>query len=83
MTMLQCLRSFKVLDMAVFDWLATAALAAIIGSKFKQAYASIIIFIILVVMGIIIHSALNRPTMFNAYLGLNSKNAVYIARQTT
>ena len=82
MTMLQFLRSFKVLDMAVFDWAATAAVAAIIGSKFKQAYASIIIFVILIIIGIIMHSALNKPTMFNAYLGLNSKEDVYAARQT-
>ena len=74
------LRKPKIMDMAIFDWLATAAVAAVIGAFARSQCTAIIMFIILVLIGIITHHALGIPTMFNAYLGLADKRDVYKSR---
>ena len=74
------LREPKFLDMAIFDWVATASVAAAIGLVRWDACLGVMMFIILVLIGIVVHVAFNIPTMFNAYLGLAKKEDVYKAR---
>lgn len=82
MLSIQELRGPKVLNMAVFDWVATAA-AAVVSThiiyrcKDKITYSNYIsTFVILIVIAIITHVMIKQPTMLNAYLGLNNTHEV-------
>ena len=74
------LREPKIADMAVFDWVATAAVAAVVGVVVKSGCVGVGVFIVLILIAIILHSVLGVPTMLNAYLGLAHKSDVYKKR---
>jgi succinate dehydrogenase/fumarate reductase cytochrome b subunit len=76
------LRGPKIVDMAIFDWAATAAVAVFIGFIAKSGTIGIVAFIILIIIAILVHHCLGIPTMFNAYLGLAHKKDVYDKRQS-
>lgn len=83
------LRQPKFIGMAIFDWVATLLFAIIVAllvnyfAKLDEAiYITIIkTFIVMIILGIIIHYLLGIPTMFGYYLGLNSKNSVLKLRK--
>ena len=76
------LRSPKLLNMAIFDWVATFLVAVILSlilyliTKINYLILLILIFSLLIVLGIITHKVLGIPTMLNYYLGLNNKENV-------
>jgi uncharacterized membrane protein YcaP (DUF421 family) len=74
------LRGPKIAEMALFDWVATAAVAAVIGVFSKSTHVGVVSFIMLILIAIILHYYLGIPTMFNAYLGLALKKDVYNKR---
>lgn len=76
------LRQPQVMQMAAFDWLATLAGAAAIGTLIdrKSVPAVAAIFVLMVIAAILVHYSLGIPTMLNAYLGLVKKEDVYAAR---
>jgi hypothetical protein len=73
------LRSVHIMDMAVFDWLATMIGAIVLASVFSSEHV-VGIFILLIVTAIVAHWAFGIPTMLNAYLGLAKKEDVYAKR---
>ena len=83
------LRKPKVAGMSIFDHVATLVVAIIIGvlvNHYNPFASSVvlnifIIFILLIVLGIIIHKLFRVPTMLNYYLGLNSREAVMASRK--
>lgn len=76
---IQKLRKPKILNMSIFDWVCTF-IAAIVISYFIYREMNLkiifVVFLFLVLIGIIVHKLTNTPTMFNYYLGLNSKESV-------
>ena len=81
-TIIDKVRSPKILDMAIFDWSATLLVGFILTLIIY--YFSRVNFIILLILiscslifsGVVVHKLLGIPTMFNYYLGLNSKESV-------
>lgn len=80
MSTIDKLRRPKFADMAIFDWVATGIVAAIMGAAAGSVCAGILIFVILILIAIITHSVLGIPTMLNAYLGIACKKDVYAKR---
>lgn len=74
------LRGPKIADMAAFDWIATAAVAAALGYASKNECVGVAVFILLIIVAILLHYVLGIPTMLNAYLGLARKSDVYEKR---
>lgn len=75
-TLIDYLRSPKILDMALFDWLASLLFAFIIGRYMIHIRTVIqwIVWIILwIAFGVVVHIAVGVPTMFGYYLGLNAR----------
>ena len=76
------LRGPKVLNMSIFDWVATFLVAVILSlvlhsfTKINYLILLIVLFTLIIIIGILIHKALGIPTMFNYYLGLNNKESV-------
>ena len=76
------LRGPKVLNMSIFDWVATFLVAVILSlvlhsiTKINYLILIILLFSSLIILGVVIHKALGIPTMFNYYLGLNNKESV-------
>ena len=82
------LRKPKILDMAIFDWVATALAAAVIGGIIRKVNpgtsygcASITVFVILILIAIVVHYERGIPTMLNAYLGIARKEDVFTDRK--
>ena len=76
-SLISTLRKPKILDMAIFDWVATIIAAYLIWVWMKKRYSHTrskrflgIIFVTLVLLGIILHVVTRTPTKFNYYLGL-------------
>ena len=80
MSILKTLREPKILDMAIFDLAAVAMLAISYGIYDKSLLSVISAFVILIIVGIVVHATLCIPTMLNAYIGINKKEDVYAAR---
>lgn len=73
------LRSYRLFDIALFDVFGTALGGLLISKKLNLSF--LITFIILMVIGVIVHWVLEVPTMLNYYLGINSKESVIKARE--
>ena len=79
MSTIEKLREPKILDMAIFDWVATAAGAGILWKILDSKYPNkdygwmeyICIFIVTVIFGIFSHILFKIDTKFGYYLGLN------------
>ncbi|NDH69696.1 MAG: hypothetical protein EBY22_17725 [Gammaproteobacteria bacterium] len=69
------LRGPKILDMSIFDWIASLLGAAIVGYllKFDNPLKWIVFIIAWVCFGTLVHFIFGVPTMFGYYLGLNKK----------
>lgn len=72
----ETLRSYRVLDMAVFDWVMSLLAAIVIGFyafgvRSAQGWAAFIMGWI--AFGVIVHYVVGVPTQFGYYLGLNEK----------
>jgi hypothetical protein len=70
------LRKPKILNMSIFDWIATLLggyLLAIYFFEFKDSESIIIFEIIFIIFGIIIHKLFGINTMLGYYLGINDK----------
>jgi cadmium resistance protein CadD (predicted permease) len=80
MSLLKTLREPKILDMAVFDWVATFIAALIFTKYVVPKWNVIIVFILFVILGIFVHVQTGTPTMFNYYLGQNSYEQVMESR---
>ena len=75
--MLATLRKPKIADVAIFDVAATFLTAlALTGIN----CGAIIVFILLIMIGIVVHAARRIPTRLNAYLGINTVAEVYAKR---
>ena len=81
------LRSFRFGGIALFDVTATALISLGIAVGVKQTcrtglpLITLITFFILLIIAIVLHDAINVPTMLNYYLGLNSLEDVYKKRR--
>ena len=86
-SLIKKLRKPKIAGMAAFDWVATAVGAGILAGGMKVCCRAPIgvlfalMFVILVILGILIHYAIGTPTMLNYYLGLNTLEDVLEARK--
>lgn len=69
------LRGPKILDMSIFDWVASLLGAAIVGYLLKlDSPLKWIVFVLgWVSFGTLVHYVFDVPTMFGYYLGLNKK----------
>jgi hypothetical protein len=74
------LRKPKILDVAVFDVVATLAAAVAVAPR-RDVVTISCSFIILMCVAIIIHIALGIPTRLNAYLGINTVEEVHDSRR--
>jgi multisubunit Na+/H+ antiporter MnhF subunit len=79
MSLITELRKYKIYDMAIFDFTLTFIASLIISKYFNKNILPT--FIILIILGIVIHKIIGQPTMLNAYLGLNTKEEVYKNRK--
>ena len=78
-TIIDKLRGPKIFNMALFDWVCTFIAAVIICYVFCKNFSTpniLFVFLCLVILGVIVHKMFGINTMFNAYLGLNSKSSV-------
>lgn len=83
------LRKPKLANISVFDVIATFAVAILIGYLVNNKYPFkvhlwiniIIIFLLLIILGIIVHKIFGIPTMLNYYLGLNTIESVLSTRK--
>lgn len=73
MSVISQLRSYRFLEMAIFDWVATALGAFLIQRYWLTNVSFLPIFFGFTILGIFIHYLLAIPTMFNYYLGLSEK----------
>lgn len=84
MSIIKTLRVPKVAGVAVFDVAGTFAISCLI-CKFtsidNKILGSFAIFIILIIIAVVIHWALNIPTMLNHYIGINSLKDVIDGRK--
>ena len=81
MSLLKTLREPKLLNMSIFDFVATFVIAIILNKFVLPKQNVFLIFILLVILGIIIHMQFNIPTMMNYYLGINSYEDVMELRR--
>ena len=75
-TTIETLRSYRVLDMALFDWVmsllgAFALGFYVFGLKTLQGWSAFVVGWI--AFGVIVHYVVGVPTQFGYYLGLNEK----------
>ena len=83
------LRKPKFVNISIFDVVATFAVAVLIGYLVNKKYPFqmhlwiniIIIFLLLMILGVIVHKIFGIPTMLNYYLGLNTLDAVLKTRK--
>lgn len=81
MSLISNLRKYKILKMAIFDWVATffgALIINILLNKYTNIYKGynemvsyLITLIILVILGIIVHYVLGVNTRLGCYLRIN------------
>jgi hypothetical protein len=69
MSWIEYLRSFRIANMAVFDWVMTFVAAAAIG--LWMGWPIMVIFVILLLISIPVHILFGVHTYTNYYLGLN------------
>lgn len=67
------LRSFRILNMAVFDWVATAIAAYFAQRLWFPDYQFWQVMIMFTAVAVATHYFLKIDTMFNYYLGLGNK----------
>ena len=73
-TPLERLRSPKIFDMSIFDWLISLLLAFFVAYIFKiKMYYMIPFLFSWILFGVSVHAYFNIPTMLGFYLGLNKK----------
>lgn len=75
-TLIDRLREPKVLDMAIFDWVASLLFAVIIGVYFFKLRGSLnwTVWIVLwTFFGVLVHWLFGVPTMLGYYLRLNKR----------
>jgi len=71
---IQYLRSFRIFDMAIFDWTGSLLIALIIGYyllHFRTALHWILWIFAWILFGVLVHKMMNIPTKFGYYLGMN------------
>lgn len=71
---LQYLRSFRIFDMALFDWTASLIGAWLIGKYILHLINGLqwVLWIFAwILFGVLIHKIMNIPTKFGYYLGIN------------
>lgn len=76
MSTIDTLRSFRLYDMAVFDWAASLFGAYLIGKYILRIYLPsvwLLWFVVWTLLGVAVHAALGINTMFGYYIGLNPK----------
>lgn len=71
-TLIDTLRGPKILDMSIFDWIASMFGAWIVGKAIHVRYW-ILWLVGWIVFGVFVHWSMGIPTMFGYYLGLNEK----------
>jgi hypothetical protein len=74
-TFIDRLRGPKILDMSIFDWIASLAAAGLVGYllKFDSVVKWIIFIIGWIAFGTLVHYYFGVSTMLGFYLGLNPK----------
>ena len=80
-TTIDTLRQPKIFNMAIFDWIATLAIIYAIAYYSQPSSTNfwtyyITLCFIGILCAIFIHWYLDIPTMFNYYLGINTKESV-------
>jgi hypothetical protein len=78
MSVLDTLRKPKIWDIAVFDLFGTILGAAAIG--YVARINILMAIVIALLLGIVVHYALNIPTRLNQYLGLTTEQQLRDAR---
>lgn len=71
MSTINYLRSFRIANMAIFDWVATIIGALVVSIYFN--YSFLIILLILLLISIGLHLIFNVKTYTNYYLGFDNK----------
>lgn len=75
-TTIETLRSFRVLDMAVFDWVMSLLGAFVVGAYLFgiRTLPRWVAFVAgWIAFGVIVHYMVGVPTQFGYYLGLNER----------
>lgn len=75
-SLIEKLRSPKILDMSVFDWTTSIMGAVIIGKwvlKLKHARDWLAFILAWITFGVVAHLVFGVDTMFGYYIGLNKK----------
>ena len=70
------LRKPKILDMSIFDWITTLIggyILAVYIFKFTEINDIVIFELLVIIIGIFVHSIFGINTMLGYYLGLNEK----------
>jgi hypothetical protein len=65
------LRSYKLLDIAIFDVVMTFIFAIILQKYYAKNTNIMTVFLILIIIAIFIHYIFNIPTKLNYYLNLS------------
>lgn len=71
MSTINYLRSFRIANMAIFDWVATILGALVVSIYFN--YSFIIILLVLLLVSIGLHLIFNVKTYTNYYLGFDNE----------
>jgi glycerol uptake facilitator-like aquaporin len=75
MKIIETLRTPKILDMAIFDWVGTFVVAFLVfafTTDGKDLSQLLLIFTLLIGIGVITHKLVKVDTKFNYYLGLGN-----------
>jgi hypothetical protein len=64
-------RSYKLLDIAVFDVIMTFLFAVVLQKYYIKKINIITLFLILIIIAIFVHYIFNIPTKLNYYLSLS------------
>jgi biotin transporter BioY len=73
------IRSYRLINIALFDVIATLLVSVILSRFIKGSWNNkhmFFTFIIMMVIGILVHAIMGIPTMLNYYLGINIKKNV-------
>lgn len=65
------LRSFRIANMAIFDWVATILGALAVSAYFH--YNFVIVLLILLIVSIVLHKLLDVKTYTNYYIGFDDE----------
>lgn len=75
-TLLDTVRSFKILDIAVFDFVGTLLVAFLLLNWFVKSPSIlqyILVGIISIALGVVVHIILDIPTRLNYMLGISEE----------